>query len=148
MLGMPSRSDAQAHVDASAEQVLPSTETLFPQGLLQEVAAGRIRLRLSYRSGEDLIIMSAKEVAELDARASGVPEGEAKGSPLTGRETDILRLIAGGNGGSAVALELGLALNTVNQHLIAARRKLQVTSSKEAARLAQENGWLRAVASD
>jgi len=139
---MPSRSDAQAQVDASVERVLPATETLFPQGLLQEVAAGRIRLRLSYRSGEDLIIMSAKEVAELDARAGGAPEGEVKGSPLTGRETDILRLIAVGNRGSAVALELGLALNTVNQHLIAARRKLQVTSSKEAARLAQENGWL------
>jgi DNA-binding CsgD family transcriptional regulator len=53
---------------------------------------------------------------------------------LTDREKDTLRLILRGHDAKSSARELGLSVHTVNERLREARRKLGVTSSREAAR--------------
>jgi DNA-binding CsgD family transcriptional regulator len=61
---------------------------------------------------------------------------------LSEKEKDALRLILRGHDAKSSARELGLSVHTVNERLREARRKLGVTSSREAARrlLAAECG--------
>lgn len=61
---------------------------------------------------------------------------------LTAKEKDALRLLLRGHDAKSWARELGLSVHTVNERLREARRKLGVTSSREAARLllAAEDG--------
>ena len=59
-------------------------------------------------------------------------------SALTPKEKETLRLILQGHDAKSMANALDLSVHTVNERLRAARRKLEVTSSKEAARLLLE----------
>ena len=54
---------------------------------------------------------------------------------LTEKERETLRLLLHGHDAKSMARELGLSVHTVNERLRNARRKLDVTNSKEAARL-------------
>lgn len=53
---------------------------------------------------------------------------------LTEREKETLRLMGRGHDAKSMARHLGLSVHTVNERLRAARRKLSVSSSREAAR--------------
>lgn len=53
---------------------------------------------------------------------------------LTEKEKETLRLMVRGHDAKSMARELSLSVHTINDRLRAARRKLGVTSSKEAAR--------------
>ena len=53
---------------------------------------------------------------------------------LTEREKQALRLMGRGHDAKSMARHLGLSVHTVNERLRAARRKLSVSSSREAAR--------------
>ena len=57
---------------------------------------------------------------------------------LTEKEKETLRLIVRGHDAKTAARELGLSVHTINERLRAARRKLDVTNSREAARLLLE----------
>lgn len=61
---------------------------------------------------------------------------------LTDKEKETLRLILRGHDAKSMARSLDLSVHTINDRLRAARRKLSVTSSREAARLLfeQESG--------
>ncbi|WP_137680623.1 helix-turn-helix domain-containing protein [Aurantiacibacter suaedae] len=61
-----------------------------------------------------------------------MPSGYEK---LTHKEKEVLRLILQGHDAKSMAVSLELSVHTVNERLRNARRKLAVTSSKEAARL-------------
>jgi two-component system response regulator DesR len=63
-------------------------------------------------------------------------------SPLTARETDVLRAARGGVAVSAVARALFLSEGTVRNHLSSAIGKTGATSSAEAVTIAEGNGWL------
>lgn len=54
---------------------------------------------------------------------------------LTEKEKEALRLLLRGHDAKSCARELGLSVHTVNERLRDARRKLGVTSSREAARM-------------
>ena len=54
---------------------------------------------------------------------------------LTEKEKQTLRLIVRGHDAKSMARHLGLSIHTVNERLRDARRKLEVSSSREAARL-------------
>ena len=54
---------------------------------------------------------------------------------LSDRERETLRLLGRGHEAKSIASALGLSVHTVNERLRAARRKLGVSSSREAARL-------------
>ncbi|GMN03410.1 DUF4019 domain-containing protein [Erythrobacter sp. MTPC3] len=58
---------------------------------------------------------------------------------LTEKEKETLRLIVRGHGAKSAACELDLSVHTINERLRSARRKLGVTSSREAARLLLES---------
>lgn len=57
---------------------------------------------------------------------------------LTDKEKETLRLMVRGHDAKSAATTLELSVHTINERLRAARRKLEVTSSREAARLVLE----------
>src|SRR3954463_333948 len=57
---------------------------------------------------------------------------------LTEKEKQTLRLIVRGHDAKSIARSLGLSVHTINERLRDARRKLEVSSSREAARLLLE----------
>lgn len=63
-------------------------------------------------------------------------------SPLTVRETEILRLALDGSPVATIAARAHLSEGTVRNHLSAAIGKTGATTRAEAARAAQSNGWL------
>jgi two-component system response regulator DesR len=63
-------------------------------------------------------------------------------SPLTYRERDVLVAAAGGGTVADIARETFLSEGTVRNYLSAAMGKTGARTRAEAARLAQENGWL------
>ena len=63
-------------------------------------------------------------------------------SPLTERETDVLSAAQSGGSIADLARTLHLSEGTVRNHLSAAIGKTGARNRADAARLAQENGWL------
>ena len=59
---------------------------------------------------------------------------------LTDREREVLRLLLAGHTAKTIAAELDLSVHTVNDYLRDARKKLGVSSSREAARILGEEG--------
>mgnify|MGYP003863765423 FL=1 len=65
-------------------------------------------------------------------------QGKAGVATLTEREKQTLRLIVRGHDAKSIARELNLSVHTINERLRDARRKLAVSSSREAARMLLE----------
>ncbi len=63
-------------------------------------------------------------------------------SPLTSRETDVLKSARGGGTVADIARELFLSEGTVRNHLSSAIGKTGTRTRAEAARVAEGNGWL------
>lgn len=63
---------------------------------------------------------------------------------LTGRELDVLRCVARGDGNKQIASALGIAEPTVKAHLVHIFEKLGVENRTAAARVARELGWVAA----
>jgi DNA-binding NarL/FixJ family response regulator len=76
----------------------------------------------------------------LDAFAGQIPEAEADPEldQLTLREREVLRLIARGYLYKEIALELGISAKTVEAHVSAVLRKLQLSNRHELSRWAVE----------
>jgi two-component system, NarL family, response regulator DesR len=67
---------------------------------------------------------------------------EMKPSPLSDRETDVLRRFAAGADLPAIAAELFLSYGTVRNYMAAAVTKLGARNRVDAVRIARESGWL------
>lgn len=63
-------------------------------------------------------------------------------SPLTAKETEILRAAAQGDSTAVIARSLFLSEGTVRNHVSSAIGKLQVSTRVDAVRVATDNGWL------
>ena len=63
-------------------------------------------------------------------------------SPLTPRETDVLRAAQDGASVATIARRVSLSEGTVRNHLSAAIGKTEAANRAEAARIAESNGWL------
>ena len=63
-------------------------------------------------------------------------------SPLTARETDVLRIAHHGATVGHIATKLSLSEGTVRNHLSSAIGKTGARTRAEAARIATDNGWL------
>ncbi len=83
-----------------------------------------------------------EQIPPTSAPASESREGADEDSPLTRRETEVLRLIAKGYTNRQVADELSLSVRTVETHRANLMSKLGVTSRVELVRFAKERGWL------
>lgn len=67
---------------------------------------------------------------------------EAAANPLTDREREVLALAADGNPVSTIASQIHLSAGTVRNHLSNAIGKTSASNRIEAARIAQERGWI------
>lgn len=67
---------------------------------------------------------------------------EAAANPLTDREREVLALAADGNPVSTIAAQIHLSAGTVRNHLSNAIGKTSASNRIEAARIAQERGWI------
>ena len=74
-------------------------------------------------------------VSTLVAQAAG------SAPQLTGREHEILLLLAHGSSNKVVARQLDISVRTVETHRLSLRRKLGVDSASELLKIAVTNGW-------
>ena len=83
----------------------------------------------------------------LDAFAGGAgpaPEvADAELDQLTAREREVLRHIARGYMYKEIALRLGISAKTVEAHVSAVLRKLQLSNRHELSRWAVQRGWVQ-----
>jgi DNA-binding CsgD family transcriptional regulator len=77
--------------------------------------------------------------ARLDASAIGAPRRAHRPSGLTGRELEVLRLLAAGQANKEIAAELHLSAKTVSRHLTNIFNKIGVTSRAAATAFAFEH---------
>lgn len=84
-------------------------------------------------------IHSGLRVVDPELATQSLLEGE---NPLTEREQQILRMAGEGKAVSAMAKALFLSPGTVRNHLSSAIAKTHSMNKTEAARVAEERGWL------
>ncbi len=72
--------------------------------------------------------------------AGGAPQALVE---LTGRERDVLRLIAWGRSNKEIAVQFGISVKTVEYYKAQATEKLQLRSRTDIVRYALAQGWLR-----
>jgi two-component system response regulator DesR len=84
-------------------------------------------------------VMAGQRVVDLELALAALSEGA---NPLTVRERDVLAAALDGAGIAAIASQLTLSEGTVRNHLSTAIQKLGVHNRVEAARLAEQKGWL------
>ena len=84
-------------------------------------------------------VAKGERVVDTALAAAALAEGE---SPLSQRETDVLAAAAGHETIAEVAARVSLSPGTVRNHLSAAIQKLGARNRADAARIAQEKGWL------
>ncbi len=75
-------------------------------------------------------------------RFSETKANDLTGSPLTPRETEILRLISGGRGNSTIAETLHIGLGTVKGHIRDILDKLSASDRTQAAVVALRKGYI------
>jgi DNA-binding CsgD family transcriptional regulator len=79
----------------------------------------------------------AEPVSAADARPARPVRGSGGLSP---RETEVLRLLAGGDSNGQIAAQLGLSINTVERHVVNLYRKIDARGRAEATAWAIHNG--------
>lgn len=84
-------------------------------------------------------VHSGLRVVDPALAADSLAVGE---SPLTPRETEVLRAARGGGSVSDIARVVFLSEGTVRNHLSAAIGKTDARNRADAVRIAEENGWL------
>ena len=73
--------------------------------------------------------------------ARTVMTNNARAPQLTGREHEVLLLLAHGSSNKIVAKELGISVRTAETHRLSLRRKLGVDSASELLKIAVKHGW-------
>lgn len=84
-------------------------------------------------------VMAGERVVDPGLAVAALSEGD---NPLSARERDVLAASMEGASIAEVATALFLSEGTVRNHLSAAIQKLGVHNRTEAARLAEQKGWL------
>ena len=83
--------------------------------------------------------MAGERVVDPELALAALSDGA---NPLTPRERDVLMASRSGASIAAIAAQLLLSEGTVRNHLSTAIQKLGVHNRMEAARLAEQKGWL------
>jgi two-component system response regulator DesR len=145
---MPGQDGITAAADLRAK--LPSCRVLIltvfgrPGYLRRAVDAGVSGFLLKDAPPDELasaIRRTAKGEKVIDAQLAHAALSEGS-SPLTPRERDVLAMSVRGASVEEVARSLHLTNGTVRNHLSIAIQKLNAHNRVEAARIAEEKGWL------
>jgi NarL family two-component system response regulator LiaR len=132
-------------------EVVALTSVLEDASVIGAVRAGAIGYLLKDTNAEELgraIKAAAAGQVQLAPEAAARLMGEVRApampdpDPLTGRETDVLRLIAQGRANKEIALELGIGEKTVKTHVSNILAKLGLQSRTQAALHAMNAGLL------
>jgi two-component system response regulator DesR len=112
--------------------------------LRQAIESGAVGFLLKDAPADELAlairrVMAGERVVDPELALSALSEGD---NPLTGRERDVLRASLDGASIADIAMQLYLSEGTVRNHLSTAIQKLGAHNRMEAARLAEEKGWL------
>ena len=137
-------------VAAALHDRLPGCRTLIltglsqPGNLLRALQAHVRGFLLKDAPAADLAnairsVAAGRRVLDPELVAAAVETGA---SPLTGRETDVLRAAASGLSTDAIGAELHLAGVTVRNYLSNAIGKLGARNRLDAIRIARHAGWL------
>jgi len=70
-------------------------------------------------------------------------DGDEHYSPLSPRETEILKHVTGGMSNKEIAYKLGISQQTVKNHMTSVLKKLNVDDRTQAAITAIRRGWVR-----
>jgi ATP/maltotriose-dependent transcriptional regulator MalT len=110
-----------------------------------DAEAGRVLSAIAERLRDPELradFLAAPHVAAVLARAGSASSAQPSPYPrgLSGREVEVLRLVAEGLTNSQIAARLFLSPKTVSSHLVSIFGKLEVTSRASATRFAIEHG--------
>jgi two-component system response regulator DesR len=83
--------------------------------------------------------MNGERVVDPELALLALSEGT---NPLTPREREVLSAALPGISHAEIAIHLSVSEGTVRNHLSAAMQKLGAHNRMEAARLAEQKGWL------
>jgi DNA-binding NarL/FixJ family response regulator len=86
--------------------------------------------------------LAGRMLEEFRRMSYQMPADDSEILDLTPREQEVLSLVAQGKADKEIAIELSISVNTVKSHLRNLLSKLQVSSRREAARLAKKKGLL------
>jgi two-component system response regulator DesR len=139
-------------LDAAAllRKVLPSCHTVIlttfgRSGYLQRaMESGAVGFLLKDAPASELAValrrvMAGERMVDPDLALAALSEGS---NPLTPRERDVLAASLFGASLAEIAARLVLSEGTVRNHLSTAMQKLGAQNRMEAARLAEQRGWL------
>ena len=128
-------------------EVVALTSVLEDASVANAVRAGAVgyllkdtdaaELRNAIRAAAEGRVHLAPEAADRLMREVRAPEGP---EPLTGRETEVLRLLARGRANKQISTELYIEEKTVKTHVSSILRKLRVRSRTQAALHAVRTG--------
>jgi len=129
---------------------LPSCKTLIlttfgrPGFLRRAMEAGASGFMLKDAPAHELALairktMKGERVIDPGLAAAALSSGS---SPLSDREREVLKAGEGGASIAEIARSLFLSEGTVRNYLSSAIQKLDVSNRTEAARVAEEQGWL------
>ncbi|MBO0688280.1 MAG: response regulator transcription factor [Candidatus Dormibacteraeota bacterium] len=135
---------------AALREALPECRVLIlttfgrPGFLRRAMARGASGFLLKDAPADELAVairrtMGGERVVDPNLAAQALSAGE---SPLSPREREVLLASADGATVAQVAQRLFLSEGTVRNHLSAAIQKLEARNRAEAARMAEEQGWL------
>jgi NarL family two-component system response regulator LiaR len=125
------------------DRLLPALEAGAAGYLLKNSQPAELaRAIRAAQAGEAIIdpTAAARLVHALSDRDRPRPGSDGSFERLTGRERDVLALIAKGRSNKRIALELGISEKTVKTHVGHVLAKLGVTDRTQAALLAVERG--------
>jgi len=128
---------------AGAAAVAPANPLRDISGTIDELRRVVGAIAEGLRDPEPAVdVLAAPEVAVLPARAGSGSPPDLAPCPLglSGRETEVLRLVADGLTNARIAERLFLSPKTVSTHLVSIYGKLGVTSRAGATRFAIEHG--------
>ena len=112
--------------------------------LRQAMASGATAFLLKDAPAADLAVairrvMAGERVVDPELALAALSDGR---NPLTNRERDVLKASLTGASIADIAAQLYVTEGTVRNHLSTAIQKMEAQNRIEAARLAEEKGWL------
>jgi DNA-binding NarL/FixJ family response regulator len=87
-------------------------------------------------------LLAGRMLEEFRRMSRQVPADTGELLDLTPREQEVLSLVSLGKADKEIAVELSISVHTVKSHLRNLLAKLQVSTRREAARLAKKQGLL------
>ena len=142
--GLQAAAELREHLPTCRVLIL----TTFGRGgyLRRAMESGAVGFLLKDAPATELAVairraMAGERVVDPDLALAALSEGD---NPLTSREREVLQASLGGASIADIARTLYLSEGTVRNHLSVAIQKLGARNRVEAARLAEEKGWLQA----